>query len=155
MRNWNVLEERFSLAKESVRGKAFRWDCENKSTYFRRAFSMETGIYVFFLVCVKLYIYNHMDHYNIATENRSKKIKRMIRTSKRKHDTPKRHGCRGNNIPGWYSGSGTKLRLRDINIPMLLSRIFRVYAYAVAMIVVTVGGIIVVMVFLIVVVILP
>jgi hypothetical protein len=49
---------------------------------------------------VKLYIYNHMDHYNIATENRSKKIKRMIRTSKRKHDIPKRHGFRGNNIPG-------------------------------------------------------
>ena len=52
-RDWNVLEKHFSLAKESMRGKELRRDCENKSTNKQTiaAKSAKSGIYIHTAKC--------------------------------------------------------------------------------------------------------
>jgi hypothetical protein len=51
------------LARESMRGKELRRDCENKSTYNVGEVSSESGICTSLVVYVK---YTSMDYYNIA-----------------------------------------------------------------------------------------
>jgi hypothetical protein len=64
MRNWNVLEGHFILAKLSVWGKEFRRDCENKSTYFRRVFSSKTDICVCVFKMWNTWIYTTVERHS-------------------------------------------------------------------------------------------
>jgi hypothetical protein len=143
------------LARESMRGKELRRDCENKSTYNVGEVSSESGICTSLFCLCKVYKHGLLQHCRetgLKKENQAQD--KDIRKGSMTHQDEGRIEVTIYEDDIVVRGPSHVIRgIREIDIPTILSRVFFEYACAVSVLLVTVRGVIIIIVCLIVVVI--
>ena len=138
-----------------MRGKEFRRDCENKSTYNVGEVSSESGICTSLFCLCKVYKHGLLQHCRetgLKKENQAQD--KDIRKGSMTHQDEGRIEVTIYEEDIVVRGPSHVIRgIREIDIPTILSRVFFEYVCVVIVLLVTVRGVIIIIVCLIVVVI--